>query len=56
MPAYVVAPEADRDIFEIWRYLAIHAGVDIADASKVNRMTLSNRWPDGRNWDTGAQI
>ena len=31
MPAYIVAPEADQDVFEIWRYLAEHAGIDVAE-------------------------
>jgi plasmid stabilization system protein ParE len=31
MPAYIVAPQADRDIFEIWHYLAVHAGIDVAE-------------------------
>src|SRR5262245_6330771 len=31
MPAYIVAPEADRDIFEIWQYLAVHAGIEVAE-------------------------
>jgi antitoxin ParD1/3/4/toxin ParE1/3/4 len=31
MSAYVVSPQAEEDVFEIWRYLADVAGVRFAD-------------------------
>jgi plasmid stabilization system protein ParE len=31
MSSYVVSPEADEDIFEVWRYLYERAGVEIAN-------------------------
>ena len=31
MSSYVVSPEADEDIFEIWRYLYQKASLDVAN-------------------------
>jgi|SRR5271157_1672844 len=31
MSSYVVSPEADEDIFEIWRYLYRKASLDVAN-------------------------
>ena len=31
MSRYIVSPQAVDDLIEIWRYLAEHAGVDIAN-------------------------
>jgi toxin ParE1/3/4 len=31
MSGYTVSPEANQDLFEIWRYPARHAGVEIAN-------------------------
>jgi plasmid stabilization system protein ParE len=31
MSAYIVAPKADEDVFDIWRYLYDRAGVEVAN-------------------------
>jgi plasmid stabilization system protein ParE len=31
MSSYVVSPQADQDIFEIWRYLCQKASLDVAN-------------------------
>lgn len=31
MSGYIVSPQADEDIFEVWRYLYARAGVEVAN-------------------------
>ena len=31
MSRYIVSPQADEDIFEVWRYLHERAGVEVAN-------------------------
>src|SRR5256885_1172697 len=31
MSGYILSPESEEDIFEIWSYLAKEAGIDLAD-------------------------
>jgi plasmid stabilization system protein ParE len=31
MSSYTVSPEANQDLFQIWRYLAQHGGIEIAN-------------------------
>jgi plasmid stabilization system protein ParE len=31
MSSYIVSPQADEDIFEVWRYLYQRAGVEVAN-------------------------
>jgi len=31
MSGYIVSPQADEDIFEVWRYLYERAGVEVAN-------------------------
>ncbi len=45
MSRYIVSPQAVDDLIEIWRYLAEHAGVDIANLIEDEIHTVSNLRP-----------
>jgi plasmid stabilization system protein ParE len=41
MTSFILAPDADEDVFQIWAYLFTRAGVEIANRVEADFTTLS---------------